>query len=106
MLTLSSNLARKQATAPNEWTQETAARSSQAPFGGSIVVEYCVSGNYEPVASALAEAIYEEFGETVSLQPSRDGVFEVCIDGRLVFSKRASWRFPDHDEIFYHVKSR
>ncbi len=107
MLTLSGNLARKRAVAsPNGWTQVAADGTTKTPSGGSIVVEYCVPGNYESVANALVEAVYEKFGETVSLQPSRDGVFEVCVDGRLVFSKRASWRFPDHDEIFYHIKSR
>ena len=27
------------------------------------------------------------------------GEFEVTVDGRLVFSKRAEGRFPEHDEI-------
>ena len=32
------------------------------------------------------------------------GVFEVKVDGKLIFSKRATNRFPEHDEIFFHVK--
>lgn len=30
---------------------------------------------------------------------SSGGVFEVTIDGRLVFSKKATGRFPEPDEI-------
>jgi selenoprotein W-related protein len=31
--------------------------------------------------------------------PSRGGVFEVTVDGRLVFSKKALGRFPNEGEI-------
>jgi selT/selW/selH-like putative selenoprotein len=27
------------------------------------------------------------------------GEFEITVDGRLVFSKRAEGRFPDHEEV-------
>lgn len=76
--------------------------------GGSapVSVEYCVPGNYDGVARGLAEAIERQFGLSVELVPSCSGVFEIAVDGRLVFSKRATWRFPDHDEIFYHLERR
>ena len=32
------------------------------------------------------------------------GVFDVKVNGKLVYSKKATGRFPEHDEIFYHVK--
>jgi len=35
---------------------------------------------------------------------SSGGVFEVKVDGKLVYSKRATGRFPEHDEIFFHIK--
>jgi selT/selW/selH-like putative selenoprotein len=28
-----------------------------------------------------------------------DGVFEVTVDGKLIFSKKATYRFPDEGEI-------
>ncbi len=34
----------------------------------------------------------------------RGGVFDVKVDGRLIYSKRATGRFPENDEIFFHVK--
>jgi selT/selW/selH-like putative selenoprotein len=34
------------------------------------------------------------------------GVFDVLADGRPVFSKHVSHRFPEHDEIIEALKSR
>jgi selenoprotein W-related protein len=88
-------------------TIDVAERTSAAVSAVSAVsIEYCVPGNYERVARRLAQAIWAEFGESVELLPSRDGAFEVRVGGRLVFSKRATWRFPAEDEIFYHVANR
>ena len=38
--------------------------------------------------------------------PSSGGVFEVEVDGELVFSKKAQDRFPDHAEIFQEIDRR
>jgi selT/selW/selH-like putative selenoprotein len=35
----------------------------------------------------------------VELQKSGGGVFEITIDGRLAFSKKASGRFPTEQEV-------
>lgn len=75
-------------------------KASRAP----VTIEYCVPGNYERMALALAEAVQGEVGEAPLLLPSRDGVFEVSVHGRLVFSKRACSRLPDHEEILYHLR--
>ena len=69
-----------------------------------VSIEYCVPGNYERTATALAAAIEASLGEPPELVPSRDGVFEVSVHGRVVFSKRACSRFPDQEEIFYHLR--
>jgi len=45
-----------------------------------------------------------EFGATVGLIEGRDGVFEVTVDGDLVFSKRALGRFPDDGEVAHIVR--
>jgi selenoprotein W-related protein len=37
------------------------------------------------------------------LIPSDGGVFEVAINGRLVFSKKALDRFPAEEEIFAEI---
>ena len=44
-----------------------------------VSIEYCVPGNYERIATALAEAIEASLGESPELVPSRDGVFEVSV---------------------------
>ena len=33
------------------------------------------------------------------------GEFEVTLDGRLIFSKRAEGRFPDPEEVLAHIPS-
>jgi selenoprotein W-related protein len=38
--------------------------------------------------------------------PSSGGVFEVTVDGDLVFSKKALDRFPEHAEILAEIESR
>jgi selenoprotein W-related protein len=37
--------------------------------------------------------------ESVEFLPSGGGVFEVILNGRLIFSKKAAERFPEYDEI-------
>ena len=40
-----------------------------------------------------------EFGTSVRLIKGKDGVFEVEVDGKSVFSKRALGRFPNPGEV-------
>ena len=37
---------------------------------------------------------------------SGGGVFEVTVDGELVFSKKAQGRFPEDDEVLEPLKAR
>ena len=37
--------------------------------------------------------------------PSRGGVFEVEVDGRLVFSKKATGRHAEYDEILKEIRA-
>jgi selenoprotein W-related protein len=43
-------------------------------------------------------------GISIELIESSGGVFEVKRDGELIFSKKASRRFPDHSEILNILK--
>jgi selT/selW/selH-like putative selenoprotein len=47
----------------------------------------------------LAAAIEQEHGVAPTLTKGDNGVFEVLVDGRLIFSKKATGRFPTHEEI-------
>jgi selenoprotein W-related protein len=47
-----------------------------------------------------------EFATKVVLIKGKDGVFEVTVDGNLVFSKRALGRFPDDGEVVEVIRGR
>ena len=40
----------------------------------------------------------------VSMIRSGDGVFEIVVDGRLAYSKKATGRFPTNDEVAATLK--
>jgi selT/selW/selH-like putative selenoprotein len=54
----------------------------------------------------LAEAVEAEFGVKPDLIKSGGGVFEIEVDGKLVFSKKNEFRFPEHREIIEILKNR
>ncbi len=41
----------------------------------------------------------DKFGAEVSLTASGGGKFEITVDGRLAYSKKAVGRFPTDDEL-------
>jgi len=53
----------------------------------------------------LAATIKQEFKCAVELIPGGNGIFEVSADGKLLFSKRQSVRFPGGDEIVKALKA-
>ncbi len=57
---------------------------------------------------STAEQIFEEFGQKydVRLIPGSGGVFEVTVDGDLVYSKKASGRHAEYEsDIAPHLRS-
>lgn len=42
---------------------------------------------------------------SVTLIPSSGGVFEVTLDGKLLFSKKQQGRFPEDEEILSQVEA-
>lgn len=46
--------------------------------------------------------IRKERGVEAKLVPGSGGEFEITLDGRLIFSKRAEGRFPDPEEVLAH----
>jgi selT/selW/selH-like putative selenoprotein len=47
----------------------------------------------------LAASLKERFGAEAELIRGKDGVFDVRVDGTLVFSKHQVHRFPDPGEV-------
>ena len=70
-----------------------------------ISVEYCQKWNYKPRASSLEEELKNEFGADVELVASDGGVYEITVDGKLVFSKKQLNRFPNDGEIVSLIKN-
>ena len=65
-----------------------------------VTIEYCDMWNYYPKAARLAEEIKNKYHIDATLIKSSGGVFEVRRDDVLVFSKKATGRFPEANEIF------
>ncbi|TFG38220.1 MAG: SelT/SelW/SelH family protein [Candidatus Aminicenantes bacterium] len=53
----------------------------------------------------MAAELSEEYGADARLIKGQDGVFEVEVDGTLVFSKRKLGRFPDPGEVAKAIKA-
>jgi len=47
--------------------------------------------------------IRKERGVEATLVRGSGGEFEVTVDGKLVFSKRAEGRFPEAEEVLAHI---
>lgn len=48
----------------------------------------------------------QEFGVEAKLSKGEAGVFDVVVDGELVFSKHTEGRFPENDEILEALRAR
>ena len=63
--------------------------------------------NYLPRASSLEAQIKSKFDDVnIKLISSGGGVFEVTLDGNLIFSKKALERFPNPNEIEELIEER
>ncbi|OQX92445.1 MAG: hypothetical protein B6D58_02985 [candidate division Zixibacteria bacterium 4484_95] len=54
----------------------------------------------------MATALKKRFGVKSQLIKSGGGVFEIVKDDVLIFSKKQTGRFPEHDEIFEKIKEK
>lgn len=57
-----------------------------------------------PQATSLAASIRAETGDDCELVAGDRGIFDVCCDGDLVFSKHAEGRFPSDEEILKKLR--
>ncbi len=69
-----------------------------------ISVEYCAPCGYSPRAVELTSEVMGDRGVEAYIRswrliPSRGGVFEVMVNGELVFSKKALGRHAEEGEI-------
>ena len=52
----------------------------------------------------MAAELKEHLGVEATLIPGSGGVFDVTVDGKLIFSKKAAGRFPHDGEILEKLK--
>ena len=65
-----------------------------------LSIEYCSAWNYLPQASSLEAELKQNFPNMeISLISSGGGVFEIVLDGKLIFSKKTINRFPEKGEV-------
>jgi selenoprotein W-related protein len=53
----------------------------------------------------LAAELKSHLGVDAELIASHNGVYEVSVEGKLVFSKRSLGRFPDDGEVLELIRS-
>lgn len=74
-----------------------------------LEIEYCTRCNFLLRAAWLAQELLttfaEELGEVV-LKPSGGGVFEIRLDGELLWSRQREGRFPEAKELKQRVRDR
>ena len=53
----------------------------------------------------MQEAIKKKYGLTAALKEGVGGIFEVSIDGKVVYSNQTTYRFPTDPEIFEKIEA-
>ena len=74
-----------------------------------IEISYCTQCRWLLRAGWIAQELLSTFSEElaeVALQPGRGGVFEVRLDGELLFSRAEQQRFPEAAELKQLVRDR
>lgn len=75
----------------------------------TISIEYCTVCNFRGRAAWLAQEVLaanEADVAEIALVPGRGGIFDVRIDGELVFSQKQAGRFPEPREIKDALRGR
>jgi selenoprotein W-related protein len=74
-----------------------------------VTIRYCLPCRYQFKAIQDADALLKEFGPQLSglrLVPGEHGVYDVEVDGNLVFSLDEAERFPETAELIGKVRAR
>ncbi|MGI0147935.1 MAG: SelT/SelW/SelH family protein [Thermoplasmata archaeon] len=74
-----------------------------------VLIRYCLPCRYQAKAIQDADAILKEFGGELSalrLVPGDHGVYDVEVDGHLVFSLDRAERFPETSELIQTIRTR
>lgn len=67
-----------------------------------IKITYCAAWHYEPRAVSLTANLLAQWGQNIkalTLVPSSGGVFEIELNGELIYSKAKTGRHADDGEV-------
>ena len=74
-----------------------------------VEIEYCTQCRFILRASWMAQELLmtfaDELGE-LALVPGTGGVFDVRVDGELVYSRKQAGRFPESKELKQLIRDR
>ena len=71
----------------------------------SLEITYCQPCGHQPRAMELVSQLLATYGMplnrnlSVTLKPADQGVFDIVLDGKLIFSRKQVGRFPSFEEI-------
>lgn len=74
-----------------------------------VTITYCVPCRYQHKAMEDADAILREFGQSLDglrLIPGDHGVYDVAVDGKVVFSLDRVQHFPEAQELIEAIRPR
>jgi len=81
-------------------------------LGPSVVdvsITFCVPCRFQQKAIQDADAILKEFGRrlaSVRLVTGDDGVYDVAVDGRVIYSLDEEQRFPETNVLIARIRER
>jgi selenoprotein W-related protein len=79
------------------------------PRSPRVEIEYCTQCRWLLRAAWMAQELLTTFVEDlaeVALVPGTGGVFEIRLDGELLFSRKDAGRFPEAKEIKQLVRDK
>ncbi|WP_437785814.1 SelT/SelW/SelH family protein [Sorangium sp. So ce1097] len=82
--------------------------TAAAPQRPLVAIRYCPKCRWLTRAAWLAQELLITFpdGIDVLLSPGESGVFDVTLDGALLFSRAAAERFPEPKELKQAIRDR
>ena len=81
----------------------------ETPNRPRIEIEYCTQCRWLLRAAWMAQELLSTFEQEVggvTLVPGAGGVFDVRVEGRLIWSRQGTGRFPDFKELKQLVRDR
>ena len=69
----------------------------------NIQILFCPVWNYKPRAASLAASIKNATGIEPVITAGLEGLFDIVVDGKTIFSKDKEGRFPFEEEIIKHL---